>query len=281
MVSVDRNICKKCGLCISYFKGYCINSENEFPIIDYKICNQCQKCIAICPHQAILMNNTPPIKISTLNKIGYEELISLLKFRRSTKKFIKKDIPKYIITDIALSAKYAPNQNKNIDILIIDDKDIIKLIDLHALKYIKPFYKLIFSIKIITLFVNFFLKPIYIIKKKMEHDLFNNKHIIKKNTNVLLLMIGNPKIPVTEMSAQYLLSTMILTAESLNIGSTLMDSLKIIINIDKKLKKKIGLKKCDKILGVLALGYADEKIMNIPDGYEIKLHWNKIADKSD
>jgi len=30
--------------------------------------------------------------------------------------------------------------------------------------------------------------------------------------------IGNPKVPTTEMSAQYLLATMILTAVSLDVG---------------------------------------------------------------
>jgi hypothetical protein len=86
-------------------------------------------------------------------------------------------------------------------------------------------------------------------------------------------------MPVTEMSAQYLLGTMILSAVSLNIGCTLMDSLKLTINNNKKIKNQLGIKKTDKALGVLALGYSNEKIINIPKGYEINLYWNEIKSK--
>jgi NAD-dependent dihydropyrimidine dehydrogenase PreA subunit/nitroreductase len=275
MIIVDKMRCKKCGICLSYFEGYCLINENGLPFIDYEICNQCQKCIALCPHQAISMNNITPTKISGLDKIGYDELISLLKFRRSTKRFVKQNIPKDIIEKIARSAKYAPNQNKNIDILIIDDPRIIQTIDMYAFELVKRWYKIMFSLQPITRFISLFSKSIHVIKKKMERDLFTNKCIVKENTNVLFIAIGNPKVPVTEMSAQYLLGTMILTAISLNIGCTLMDSIKLTINNNKRIKNRLGIKNTDKALGVLALGYSSEKLVNIPQGYEINLYWNK------
>lgn len=55
-----------------------------------------------------------------------------------------------------------------------------------------------------------------------------------------------------------------------------MDSLKLTINNNKKIKNKLGIKKTDKALGVLALGYSNEKIVNIPQGYEINTYWNEI-----
>jgi len=135
--------------------------ENGYPVIDYEICNQCQKCIAICPHQAISMNNIPPTKITNeliKHKIRYDEIITLLRFRHSTKKFDKRDIPKDIITKIVSSTKYTPNQNKNIDVLIIDDPELIQIIDLYALKFVKRLYKLMFSLKLITKFIGIFFK---------------------------------------------------------------------------------------------------------------------------
>ena len=47
------------------------------------------------------------------------------------------------------------------------------------------------------------------------------------------------------------------------------------VNGSKRLKSRLGINKNDKVLGILALGYSGEKIVNIPRGYEIKLHWNK------
>ncbi len=275
MVIIDKSRCTQCAICVNNFKEYCINSDNGFPVIDYEICNQCQKCIALCPQQAILMNNVVPKKISVINKIGYDELVSLLELRRSTKKFIQKKIPNDIIEKIARSAKYAPNQNKNIDILIINDPQIIQTIDLYALKFVMRLYKLMFSFKPITKFISLFSKSLHVIKKKMARDLFIKQKVVKENTNVLLIAIGNPRMPVTELSAQYLLGTMILSAVSLNIGCTLMDSLKLTINNNKKIKNHLGINKTEKALGVLALGYSNERIINIPQGYELNLHWNK------
>ena len=276
MITIDIEKCTHCGICISNFEGYCIINENDTPLIDYEICNQCQKCIALCPNQAILMNNVIPQKINGLEKIGYEDLISLLKLRRSTKSFVQQDIPKDIVEKIVDSAKYAPNQNKNIDILIINDSQIIQAIDKNALKFVKRWYGMMFSFKPITGFISLFAKSLHVIKKKMARDIFIKQKVVKENTNVLLIAIGNPKTPVTEMSAQYLLSTMILSAVSLNIGCTLI---KLTINNNKKVKNMLGIKKTDKALGVLALGYSNEKIINIPQGYEINTYWNEIKTK--
>ena len=57
-----------------------------------------------------------------------------------------------------------------------------------------------------------------------------------------------------------------------------MDSLKLTINSNKQIRDMIGIKKIDKVLGVLAFGYSDEKIVNIPRGYEVNLHWIRASD---
>ena len=122
-----------------------------------------------------------------------------------------------------------------------------------------------------------FSKSLHVIKKKMEFDLNVNKHAVKRNTQAVILLVGDAKIPVTESSANFLFANMILYAETLDIGTCLMDSLKISINNNSKIKKKIGIKKGLKILGVLALGYSDENIVNIPQGYELNITWNSEA----
>ncbi len=276
MISLDQTRCNQCGICLSYFEDYCLYKSNGFPAVDHEICNLCQKCIALCPRQAILMNNVSPIKITDQAITGYEELLSLLKLRRSTKKFTAQNIPKEIIEKIARSAEYAPNQNKNIDILIIDNPQIIESIDTYAMKSIQRWYRLMFTFKLITRFISLFSGSLHVIRKKMERDLFIKKHIVKENTNVLMVTIGDPRVPVTEMSAQYLLGTMILTAVSLNIGCTLMDSIKLTINNNKKIKNMLGIAKKESAFGALALGYSNEKLVNIPRGYALNLHWNKI-----
>lgn len=277
MVTINLDDCKKCGVCIERFKNYCISSRDGNPAIDYSLCNECQKCIAICPHQAIFMNGQKPEKINEPLNITSSDLRELLARRRSIKKFKDTPIPKELMLDIADIANYAPNQNKNIHIVLIDDNEMIEQINDSALRYVRRLYRLLFSIKPVTYFCQLFSKSLDVIKKKMEYELFFNKRIIKENTKGMIILVGNPKVPVTESSAQYLLATMIIYAETLGVGTCLMDSFKISINGNKPIKKKMGIPKGYKVFGVLALGYPNEKIINKPQGYKMDVCWNKFG----
>ncbi len=277
MVTVDPEKCVKCGLCISRFAGYCISGDNGKPVIDYAICNQCQKCIAICPAQAFLMNNVPPKSIKAIPETAPDVLKEVLRRRRSIKKFKDKKIPESILRDIAGVAAYAPNQNKNIDIIIVNDRSLLEAVDQAALNFFGKIYNLLFSFKPFYKFIQLFSDSVQTIKKKMEYDLIRNRHILRENTGAIYLAVGNPHVPVTETSAQYLLAAMLIYAESLGIGSCLMDSLKLSIKHSRKIRKRLGIMKNQKVLGVLAVGYADEEIRNEPQGYEIRTFWNSAT----
>ncbi|MGE5604490.1 MAG: 4Fe-4S binding protein, partial [Bacteroidota bacterium] len=36
-------------------QGYCISSDSGYPVFDERVCNTCQKCVSICPSQAIMV----------------------------------------------------------------------------------------------------------------------------------------------------------------------------------------------------------------------------------
>lgn len=273
MISVDKVKCKKCGICISLMQGYCISSKEGYPVFDFSVCNLCKKCVAICPSQAIMINKIHPEKIKINKPVSPEDLKKMFEKRRSIKHFKKQQIPRKILEDIVSVAKYAPNQNNNISILVIDDIDLINEIDKKALLFVKFFYRFFFSIKSLIKILDIFFKGIKIIKRKMEFTLRTEKHVVKENTRALIITIGDRKTPVTESSAHYLLATMMYYAESLGIGNCLMDSLKLTFRINRSLRKKFNIKK--DVLGVLSLGYSNENIVNIPRGYDLNIHWNK------
>ena len=96
-------------------KNFCIAGKYGYPVFDYSVCNECMKCVSICPSMAIMVNDTYPDKISDSGKTpSSEELVSLIKRRRSIKNFKDKRIPKKVLLKIVSAARYAPNQNKNI-----------------------------------------------------------------------------------------------------------------------------------------------------------------------
>lgn len=276
-VTIDRNRCTRCGICVRRYQGYCINEADGKPEIDDSLCNQCQRCISICPQQAILMNGVAPLPLSGDHRLNWSDYVDFMRRRRSTKKFQDEPVPRELLEEIAASARYAPNQNKNIDLLVIDDHEIISRIDAAALKMVRRWYRIFFFSRMLIRFFSLFSGSLPAIKKKMEYDLFVRGRIVKDNTQALIFTLGNPRVPVTEASAQYLLSAMLWSAEVLGVGSTLMDSLKHAANMNKKLRKTLGIGRKEKILGVLSLGYTAERIVNIPQGFKIRTSWNRIS----
>ena len=274
IVALDAGRCTRCGLCVERFGDYCISQLNGLPVIDYHICNICQKCVAICPSQAILVNNTAPEKIDSAITLKSGDLLALLARRRSTKIFKEKGLSENTLKSIIDVSKYAPNQNKNIDIIVITDREIVDHIDTSALNLYRRVYQVLFSLKPVIFFLTRLSPSLFTIKKKMEYDLFTSKRIVKPGTQALILLVGNRRVPVTESSAHYLLSTMIIFAESLGVGSCLMDSVKIALNWNVRTRKKLRIPRKWSVLGVLALGYSNEKIVNIPRGYMPRVQWN-------
>jgi nitroreductase len=230
--------------------------------------------VAICPSQAFLVNNTSPEKINSTIALKTADLVALLARRRSIKIFKERELPESTLQSIVDVSKYAPNQNKNISIIVITDGEIINRIDRGALILYKRLYQIMFSLMPFTSFLTLIAPSLFTIKKKMEYDLVTRKQIVKQGTQALILLVGNKRVPVTESSAQYLLSTMIIFAESLGVGSCLMDSVKIALNWNSRIRKRLKIPRKSNVLGVLALGYSDEKIVNIPRGYMPRVQWN-------
>jgi nitroreductase/NAD-dependent dihydropyrimidine dehydrogenase PreA subunit len=270
IIAVDKNKCKRCGVCINRMKGYCITEKDGFPIFDETLCNTCQKCVSICPSQAITVNGIYPEAIDETKQVDPELIYALFEKRRSTKRFKEKSIPKEIIAKIVSVAKYAPNQNKNLSVLVIDEKPLIAEINKSAIAFVKRIYRILFGFKPLESLIRLIYKDIGALKRKMEHHSF--QRVIHENTQAIIIVTGNKKVPVTERSAHYMLATMMYMAESLGIGNCLMDSIYLTLKTSRKLRKR--LKIAEDVFGVLVLGYSNENVKNIPRGYEVNVRWN-------
>ena len=270
LIVLDKNRCKRCGICINMMKGYCIAEKDGYPVFDETLCNTCQKCVSICPSRAITVGGVHPEKIDETQKIDPEPIYALFEKRRSTKRFADKPVPREIVEKIVSVAKFAPNQNKNLSVLVIDDKQLIAEIDKAAIAFVKTMYRILFGWKPLELFFRLFSKELGTIKRKMEYQSF--QRVMPENTQAIIIVSGNKKVPVTERSAPYMLAAMMYMAESLGIGNCLMDSIHLALRTHRKLRER--LKISEDVFGVLILGYSNENVRNIPRGYEVNVRWN-------
>ncbi len=275
MVTVDQDKCTHCNLCLVRFSGYCMSDTGRGLAIDYTVCNQCQKCISLCPAQALLMNGISPEKINGPIPILPEDMKELLNRRRSIKQFRKAHVSKDVLLDIADAAAYAPNQNKNIVIRIIDDPELLELIGRRANRFVKRLYTLLFGFRPLAALLELASRQFRVIHRKMAYGLDVRRATMHPNTAAVYILTGNSRIPVTEASAQYLMATMAIYSLTLGVGSCLMDSLKLTLNHDGRLKRRLHIRRGTRVLGVLTVGYSGENILNKPIGYRPDIIWNE------
>ncbi len=274
MITFDKSKCTGCGTCLRLRGGYCLEKNGDTIIIDYDVCSTCQKCVSICPERAFLSDGVAPLRIDKPLSMSTDDFTDLLRRRRSIRNFRDKKIPSEMLGRIVEAAGYAPTMNKAIEAIVIDDDKLIGLIDSTALRFYNRAYGFLFGFKPLTAFIGLFTATLPVIKKKMGYDLKMRRHIVKKGTAALIVLIGDAKVPMTEVSAQYDMANMILYCEAAGIGSCLMDSLKIVLNNTKTLNSRLNIPRRFKILSVLAVGYPDEKILNIPQGSGMKMGYN-------
>jgi ferredoxin len=279
MVLYDPEKCTHCGLCLEMLGNYCLFEQGGTIRIDYAVCNRCQKCIAVCPSMAFSHGHTPPERIDRNPKITPEDLSAFMERRRSVRRFKDMPVERRVLESVAACAGYAPTMNRDIELVIVDDRELIRDIDRAALRFYGRLYKLLFGFKPVTAFIRIFSGTITNVKKKMEHSRGLNR-VVYENTQALIVSLGNTKVPLSEVSAQYCMAYMVLGAEAWGLGSCLLDSVKILLNASAKIKKKLNIPRNMKILGVLSLGVPDEKILNVPKGYLMKTSWNKRGQAS-
>jgi nitroreductase/NAD-dependent dihydropyrimidine dehydrogenase PreA subunit len=283
VVTVDLEKCTACGVCLKRFGHYCIIEKDGRPSIDYDLCNQCQKCIALCPRRAFLMNGVAPRKKGAAPQVDADSLEEFLARRRSTKRFRAAELPRRTLERITAAAAYAPNQNKNLRLAAVDDPGLIRLIDRAARRMTFFWHGLLCTSNPIAFLARLFMGGAAYrqMRKKIEYGIHHEKSVVYENTQALIAVHGNPRVPVTGPSAPFLLASMIFMAEALGVGTCLMDSIKLALNGRPALKRRLGLPRGHKVFGVLALGYSAEKIVNIPQGYSVPVIWNGAGEENE
>ena len=95
-IEFNKEKCIKCGACIKDCITYSIDKNIEnFPKISEdgeSRCISCQHCFAICPTGAITFNNKHAQNAATIKETNPQEILNLIKSRRSIRQFCTEEI---------------------------------------------------------------------------------------------------------------------------------------------------------------------------------------------
>lgn len=199
-IEVDDQSCIKCCKCVKVcpsiiFKQDKPQSKIETHHIDH--CIVCGQCVAVCPTGSVIHSAFPEDKVHALNKEllpSADQVMTLIKSRRSYRTFSKKPIPsEYLdqILDAAHSAPTAENYQQVKYTLITDPKVLHQV----SATTISIFSSLIKKISIVKPLIKRFYPKGYAEISDLQSlidDFSNNKDRILRGATALIL-IHTPK----------------------------------------------------------------------------------------
>ncbi|MBP2637182.1 MAG: 4Fe-4S binding domain protein [Firmicutes bacterium] len=127
MITIDESKCIGCGLCAED----CFTKDIE--VIEQKAkskrirCIECGHCIAVCPKNAIILENYPMSEVLEYEKGGLEldenQYLRALKFRRTIRQFSKKQVEIQKIEKIIEAGRYSPTggNQQNVSYCVVRD----------------------------------------------------------------------------------------------------------------------------------------------------------------
>ncbi len=283
IIGINQDKCIKCGKCVKDCPSTLflekINKENGNTVIfedPLKNCIKCGHCLAICPTQAINYSNAEKCingkLISNPQEVPYENILELLRSRRSIRQYKNKPLIEEDLMKVLDSMRYAPSASnkQSWEFVVITDKKKITEFSKKIIKIIKLSYRLIRN-SLVQFFVRFgeLGKQVqdpsiaYEMKMMIDKDK-NNEDPIFFNAPCIVVLHSPNYGNMAGNDAGISLTYAMLAAQSLGIGSCWIGMAQETMLRTSGLNKWLKIPKKRKVWGILTLGYPKIKYERAP-----------------
>jgi len=277
MIVVDKKKCVGCGLCAVVCHEQCISQSssngNIVEKVDHALCSTCVQCISVCPKRALSWGGTTPVPFDKSQLPSSVQVEELLKERRTTRFFKDRKIDRELIDEIVNFGIYAPTNNYSLRAILVDDPETIKALDAIIMKFVALLYTACYKFGPIYHFLRAVTPKIsekY--RVKLEKGL-QKGHSYDSLFTTMVFIVGDRRIPLSDVSAQYAVYNMILYAQTKRIGNRIKAAGSITLDRSREARKLLGLREHEHILGTLELGYPRIKFSNKVEGKKMAIQW--------
>ena len=113
MLTIDKELCIKCGTCVKECNDDCLRIENNEVKYNDQYCILCGHCLSVCPRDAIMIDGDG-YNIEDVEEFQFMDLTPVelvrrdIMMRRSVRSFTEEPVDEQRINLIIEAAKYAP-----------------------------------------------------------------------------------------------------------------------------------------------------------------------------
>lgn len=282
-IEVNEKLCIRCGKCVKACPADIFVQKNKNGVINFQnkdFCISCGHCVAVCPTNSVEHSAFPSQKVHKIDRDSLpssEQVMALLKSRRTNRMLTDKAIPKEILQQILEAANTAPTSSNSQLVeytLITDPKVLHRIVEIT----VDIFYGMLKKL------TNPLLKPIvklampdllrYIpVVQKMKGDFDAGLDPILRGATALLLIHSSKKDMFGCANSNLAYQNASLMAESLGVSQIYTGYVCIAIREDKKkaIAKELGIN--GTIHAGMALGIPESKYPNYIDKNDVKVHY--------
>lgn len=251
-VIVDTDKCVGCGMCVKVCAPHNLVITHKKAKTVLKDCLMCGQCTAVCPREAISISGyqTEPIDKNEEIRLNPEDVLKVIRFRRTIRRFKQKKIPKEVIGQILEAGRltHTAKNMQDVSFVVLDqEKNRVEQMAVSLFRKLKPFVDL-FS-------------PMAQNNKIGDHFFFFDAPIAivilaKEKTNGIL-------------AAQ----NMEFTAEAHGLGVLYSGYFTMAANTSRKIKNTLKIPKGKSVAMTLVLGYPDVKFLRSVQRRELDVRY--------
>ena len=294
-VTIDPERCKKDGLCAMICPDAVFQQDEKVTVPKInnehmERCIACGQCMAICPQGAISHSEFPPTTIQAIpfeQMPTTEEVLTLLKTRRSIRAFREKSLTRETLETIIEGARFAPSghNSQSTEFLVVQDSAVLNEVSATVIEYLK------FEIKRFSnpLFRTMALLADRDLAESGLHEIPGFKRMIQmfesgadpilNGAPVLLAFHARRTVGFADVNAQLALQNASLVAHALGIGHFYTGWVlspcraPMARTWNRRIPSLLGIPPDNKLYGALALGYPIPKFKNIIERKPAQIRW--------
>ncbi|MFI3266614.1 MAG: nitroreductase family protein [Rikenellaceae bacterium] len=250
-IDIDSIGCIKCKACVDVCPAAIfVNGSSQIELQNINTCISCGHCVAICPKDVITHSRFGEGKVHTVEagaKVDSDELLNLMRLRRSNRSMTSKPIPQQSLDKIIEAAFRAPTASniQGLKFVLVQDRKVLDSIIDITLDYFRGLMNMVDKpiVRPLAMKINSDIAKYFKAFKRMLEQRAEGEDPVLRGATAMLIIYTDPKVRFGVQDSNLAYQNASLMAESLGVAQVYTGFVCMVADSDKK-------QKLQKLLGI-------------------------------